>query len=145
MCLSLILLFMPLILKHPLLVVHVGLLKTPLSHLTGGKVFLSLVHLHCTKSLQSERLQLLGAAQMYRQQTCSSNLQMKCKTGSDRWWGQTGKSKEQSNSTSKVLLLVTGGSLTLGCRGSRERMMMMMRGCALVCHEFPLYLFPSVK
>lgn len=140
---------MPLILNHHLLVVDVGVLKIPLSHLTGGKVFPSLVYLHCTKSLHSQRLHLLGAAQMYRQQTCSSNLQMKCKTGNDRWLGQTGKSKEQSNSTNRALdsghsaAGCDGGSLTGGCRGSRERL--MMRGCALVGQEFPLYLLSLAK
>lgn len=89
------------------------------------------------------------AAQMYRQQTCSSNLQMKCKTGNDRWWGQTGKSKEQSNSTSRAsdsghsAAGCDWGSLTVGCRGSKERMMMMMmmRGCASVGQEFALIPF----
>lgn len=106
------LLFIPLILKHCLHIVDVGLLKTPLSHLTGGTVFPFLVYLYFTKTLQSQRLQLLEAAQMYRQQTCLSNLQMKCQAGNDRWSGQTGKNKEQSNSTSRVL---DGGHGAAGC------------------------------
>lgn len=74
---------------------------------------------------------------------------MKCKTGNDRWLGQTGENKEQSNSTSGAL---DGGHGAAGCdcgvtdcglqRKLRE---MMVRGCALVGQEFPLDLFSSVK
>lgn len=99
---------MPLILKHHLLVVGVGLLKTQ--------------PLDCKQSIP-----ILGLSSLYKElsvseaaaprscldvQTTESNLQMKCKTGNDRWLGQTEKSKEQSNSTSRAL---DSGHSAAGC------------------------------
>lgn len=75
---------------------------------------------------------------------------MKCKTGNDRWWGQTGKSKEQSNSTSRAL---DSGHSAAGCdcgvtdcglqRKEREddddeRMCIDGSGVSLVCFFYQL-------
>lgn len=50
-----------------------------------------------------EAVAFRSCSNVYRQQTCLSNLQIKCKTANDRWWRQTGKNKKQTNSTTRVL------------------------------------------
>lgn len=84
-------------------VVYVGLLQTPLSHSTGDSVLLFSMYLYCIKTPILEAVAFRSCSNVYRQQTYLSNLQIKCKTANDRWWGQTGKSKKQTSSTTRVL------------------------------------------